>query len=536
MKRGILFFTLFVLFLFAPCLKAGHTLEMIAKIMGPDYHDNMGTRVAGLGDLNHDGFDDVGVTVPGKGKTYVYYGGNPMDDQPDLFLRGPSCVASAGDVNGDGWKDVITSDHLNCYIFYGAETELDTVPDVILPAEYPGDYFGSRLISAGDMNKDNYDDLLILAPNYLDGRSDGKAYLYYGGDPMDTIPDWQLAGDLAEKRIQSVCALDFNGDGWIDIVIGKVGHYYVGTDSVPGEVDIFFGGPSEFDTIPDLVINPPDTLSYLWMSEFGGWWVSNLGNVNQDGYQDLGILLGLTCGHPFVYLGGNPPDTLPALTLGEGSSRSRNFTYAGDVNKDGFPDVVNGDMCWGMGWGAVEVYLGSSNFNGVKDKWITAADLPPDFIEDFGRSVSSAGDVNGDGVDDIIASSDNYWVETNHRGEVFIFAGDSSITVSVYTDESGEMSYPENFSLSQNYPNPCNSTTVVGYSVKVSRLTHVTLKIYNLLGEKVKTLVDKWQTKGDYQIKWNGKDNHGKEVASGIYFYRMKSENSEQTKRMLLIR
>lgn len=189
MRYILIFLFLMILLSNAGIADNNHTLEMIFKVMGPDYHDNMGTRVAGLDDLNHDGYDDVATTVPGKGKTYVYYGGNPMDDQADLLIKGHWCVAPAGDVNGDGYEDVITSDLHYCFLFYGSQTGLDTVPDVVLSSEYSGDYFGYRLISAGDMNKDNYDDLLVLAPNYPDGSIDGKAYLFYGGDSIDAIPD-----------------------------------------------------------------------------------------------------------------------------------------------------------------------------------------------------------------------------------------------------------------------------------------------------------------------------------------------------------
>jgi flagellar hook assembly protein FlgD len=150
--------------------------------------------------------------------------------------------------------------------------------------------------------------------------------------------------------------------------------------------------------------------------------------------------------------------------------------------------------------------------------------------------VAPAGDVNGDEVDDIIASSDNYWTDTNHRGEVFIFAGDSLITVGVEFDYSEETNKPSDFALRQNYPNPFNSTTVIGYSLRFTKPTHITLKIYNLLGEEVRTLVEKWQSKGDYQVKWNGRDDLGREVASGIYFYRLKSEDFTDTKRMMLIK
>jgi hypothetical protein len=464
-----------------------------------------------------------------------------MDTIPDLKLKGHWCIASAGDVNGDGYDDVITSDLHYCYIFYGSQSGLDTIPEVILPPEYPGDYFGSRLINAGDVNKDGYDDILILAPNYPNGNSFGKAYVYFGGNPMDTIPVWQVAGGSGvqgsnERRLQAVCALDFNGDGWVDIVVGREGYYYIGIDSLPAEVDVFFGKQSGFDTIPNLVIHPPPGLNYHQIAEFGGWWVSNLGDINQDGYQDLGILLEFICGLPYVYFGGNPPDTLPHVILGEGSSRSDNFIYAGDVNKDGFPDVVNGNICWGMDWGAVEVYLGSANFNGVKDKWVTADDLPPDFILDFGRSVACAGDVNGDGVDDIIASSDNFFVETNHRGEVFIFAGDSTITSGVDDRELNDEKHPEDFSLYQNHPNPFNSNTIISYSLRSYQPTLVTLIIYNMLGEEVRTLVKKWQSKGNYEVDWNGMDNNGRNVASGIYFYQLEFKGFKDAKRMLLIK
>ena len=542
MKKGIVFFSLSFLFLFIPNLKADHTMQTIVKIMGPDYLDNMGTVVTGLGDLNHDGFDDVGVTVPGKGKTYVYYGGNPMDTIPDLKLKGHWCISSAGDVNGDGYSDVITSDLHYCYIFLGSQTGLDTVPAVILPSEYPGDDFGSWLVNTGDVNKDGYDDILILAPNYPNGNSFGKAYVYFGGNPMDTIPDWQVTGGSGaagsgQRRLQTVCSLDFNGDGWVDIIVGREGYYYAGNDSLPAKVDVFFGKQSGFDTIPNLVINPPPGLNYLQMAEFGGWWVSNLGDVNQDGYQDLGILLEFICGHPYIYFGGNPPDTLPALELGDGSSRSDNFIYAGDVNKDGFPDVVNGNICWGMDWGSIEVYLGSANFNGTKDKWVMADDLPPDFIEDFGRSVACARDVNGDGVDDIIASSDNFFVETNHRGEVFIFAGDSSIIAGVNDRDSEETGHPDKFLLSQNYPNPFNSVTNIQFTISGGQSPNpVSIKIYNLSGQLVRVQVNEVMKPGTYTVTWDGKNNSGKEVASGIYFYQFRTRNFQQTKRMLMIK
>jgi hypothetical protein len=540
MKREILLFIFIGLFLIVPSLKADHTMEIIVKMVGSDSTSNMGTTVAGLGDIDHDGFDDVGVSVYGNKKIFVYYGGNPMDSIPDLVLRGSASIASAGDVNGDGYNDVMTSDLQNVYIFYGGEAGLDTVADITLKGEYPNDYFGRHLMSAKDVNKDNFDDALILAPNYSEEGSHGKLYLYQGGDPMDTIPEWQLAGGSGtagsgRRPLRTACALDFNADGWIDVVVGREGYYYAGNDSLPGKVDVFFGGPGNFDTIPDLVINPPDTLSYQLKTVFGGYWVSNLGDFNNDGYEDLGILLGFICGHPYVYFGGNPPDTLPSLLLGEGLTTSWNYSCAGDINGDGFVDVVNGNVCWGMDWGAVELYLGGPKFDANKDRWMTADDLPPDFLWYVGKCVASAGDVNGDSTDDIIFGADNFW--PTNRGEVFILAGDTSIYVGIEEDESTSSAKPHHFELHQNYPNPFNLVTIIQFTVGSGQSpTHVILKIYNTSGQLVRTLLNEDKKPGTYKVPWNGENNSEKEVASGIYFYQLSAKNFQQTKRMLLIK
>jgi len=92
--------------------------------------------------------------------------------------------------------------------------------------------------------------------------------------------------------------------------------------------------------------------------------------------------------------------------------------------------------------------------------------------------------------------------------------------------------------LLQNYPNPFNPETRIKYTVD-SRQTHpipTTLKIYNILGQLVKTLVDKAQEPGSYEVIWDGKDEEGNEVASGIYFHQLKTEEFSQTKKMVLIR
>ena len=97
------------------------------------------------------------------------------------------------------------------------------------------------------------------------------------------------------------------------------------------------------------------------------------------------------------------------------------------------------------------------------------------------------------------------------------------------------------FSLSQNFPNPFNPSTTLPFQVKswefgVGRPVPTTLTIYNILGQRVRTLLDEDKLPGEYKVIWDGRDEFGKDVASGIYFYKLKSGDFSQSKKMLLLR
>ena len=93
---------------------------------------------------------------------------------------------------------------------------------------------------------------------------------------------------------------------------------------------------------------------------------------------------------------------------------------------------------------------------------------------------------------------------------------------------------PKEFSLSQNHPNPFNPATTIQYSLPVR--SQVVLDVYNLLGQKVTTLVDEVKEAGIHQVIWNGKDNKGNTVTSGVYFYRIKADNFSEVKKMVLMK
>jgi hypothetical protein len=93
---------------------------------------------------------------------------------------------------------------------------------------------------------------------------------------------------------------------------------------------------------------------------------------------------------------------------------------------------------------------------------------------------------------------------------------------------------PQFYLLKQNYPNPFNSETTIAYQLPSS--SAVRLEVFNLRGERVVTLVDEPQGAGSYSVNWDARDAFGKEVASGVYLYRLTAENFVKTRRLILLK
>jgi len=109
-------------------------------------------------------------------------------------------------------------------------------------------------------------------------------------------------------------------------------------------------------------------------------------------------------------------------------------------------------------------------------------------------------------------------------------------SVTKYPSDVSEaaLNVPHTFSLSQNRPNPFNPTTVIDYSL--ARKSQVDISVFNILGQKVVTLVSAELDAGPHQAVWDGKDTNGQQVASGVYFYKMDTDQFVQTRKMALMR
>jgi len=129
----------------------------------------------------------------------------------------------------------------------------------------------------------------------------------------------------------------------------------------------------------------------------------------------------------------------------------------------------------------------------------------------------------------------HYWLEdVDLHGGITFHGPVSAAPTSV--EDRDEAPIPTIFSLAQNYPNPFNATTAISYQLSGVSPHHTTLKVYNIAGQKVRTLVDEEQAPGYYSVSWDGRDGLGTEVSSGIYFYRLQAGSYAEIRKMVLLK
>jgi hypothetical protein len=155
-------------------------------------------------------------------------------------------------------------------------------------------------------------------------------------------------------------------------------------------------------------------------------------------------------------------------------------------------------------------------------------------------SSDNAVSIIGNGV--LLSSLYTVWMDNRISGHGFdVYANILKYKEEVGIEEELVQSPAPQFRLSQNYPNPFNSTTLIPFTVDCPRLSesrpvHTTLTIYNVSGQRVKTLLNQDKSPGQYQVIWDGKDESGQEASSGVYFYQLKSRDQTQIKKLLYLK
>ena len=325
-------------------------------------------------------------------------------------------VSTAGDVNGDGFDDIIVGAHGydshrgKAYIYFGSPS-IDNFADVILTDEVNGLRMGISVSSAGDVNHDGYSDVIVGAYGFDNGGAfTGRAYIYFGGSSMNNIADVILTGEeLFSNFGYSVStAGDVNGDGFDDVIVGAYGY-----SLNKGRAYLFFGG-AIMNNIVDVIFNGAASGDYFGIS------VSNAGDVNQDNYDD--VIIGAhgyntNYGHSYIYYGGEIMNNDADVTMVGQNSNSQfglSVSSANDLNKDGFSDVIVGENAYLSYTGKVYVYYGGSIMDSLPDL-IKIGEEPN---SRFGISATLAGDVNGDESPDLIIGADGY---LSSIGRVYIY-------------------------------------------------------------------------------------------------------------------
>jgi len=380
--------------------------DSIRTLTGPDISQFFGTSISSAGDVNKDGFDDIiiGATFnSAPGKAYIFFGGLVFDTIPDVVMLGDAqnefggCVSKAGDVNGDGYSDVIVganqynSNTGRAYVFFGG-APMDNLPDVIMTGEQVNDYFGHYVSSAGDVNKDGYLDVIVGADGWSSNR--GRAYIYFGGQIMNSTADVIMSGQSANNAfgLSVSSAGDVNRDGYSDVIVGA---------QSAGKAYIFFGGTS-MDNAPDVTMEGGE-------GGYFGCSVSTIGDVNGDGFSD--VIVGAykfdqDRGKVYIYFGGAAMNNIVDRTIvGEvsGALFGNAVSTPGDLNRDGYSDIIVGanHVVSPPAIGKVYIYFGEASMNTTPDIVLEGETLG----DTFGARVSSGGDINGDGYPDFIVSA-----------------------------------------------------------------------------------------------------------------------------------
>ncbi|MFH0818959.1 MAG: integrin alpha [Patescibacteria group bacterium] len=341
-------------------------------------------------------------------------------------------VASAGDVNGDGYDDILIgayktgiNDNGAVYLIYGDGTPLSSISLVDADAKFTGenssDYAGISVASAGDVNNDGYDDILIGAyQNNAGGYNAGAVYLIYGqasylSDINLSAADVKFTGLAADYAGYSVSSAgDVNNDGFDDILIGAYGNSSFLVNA--GGAYVVYGQSGD---LSDMVLSSADVKYYGESNnDFAGYSVASAGDVNSDGYDD--ILIGATgddtvatdAGAVYLIYGAQSlsSDTLnsaDAKFAGEGENDGTSFSLAGngDLNNDGYSDFIIGtylDYSDSYAGAAYIIYGQSAK---LVDKNLSLADakIVGEAISDNSAfSMAIVGDVNGDDYDDVL--------------------------------------------------------------------------------------------------------------------------------------
>lgn len=466
-------------------------------------------EIASIGDVNGDGIDDIIIGAPGRdtngenaGGAYVIFGTADgfstglstadIDGTNGFLIEGEVAgdhagisVSSAGDVNGDGIDDILIgalrteffqNTQGKAYVVFGTDQgfasslNLSTLDgsngfemDGELPGNYAGSWLGQRVSNAGDINGDGFDDVILAARFTADNA--GAAYVVFGSDQgfsdsidlsaLDGSDGFRFRGVFFEEVLGTSIssAGDMNGDGFDDIVIGAP----AGAAGYAGFAYVLFGTDEGFSSVlsrSDLNGDNGFIVTGVASNSGTGLNVSLLGDINGDEFDDI-VVEAVGRDESYIIYGSENGflanlnvadlDGLNGFTISGTAQNSRkNVTSAGDINGDGIDDFVisvyneaaNGAAQAGK---AYVVFGTDAGFATGFD--VSALDATFDGSNGFvingaagqdrlGINITAAGDLNNDGIDDLVVGASG----AGTSGESYIIYGRVNFVDAVVED------------------------------------------------------------------------------------------------------
>jgi hypothetical protein len=391
----------------------------------------------------------------------------------------PICL-STGDYNNDGRIDVAVAETYNAiFLRASGNGQLHVYGSIEINL--------TGFLESCDFNNDGNIDAVGL--EWDDSSNPQKRKVCYiknlGNGNFEKIFSYEFIPDFTE-RLFYAGEVDFDNDGFIDLIISRIEKYQV----------LF------------LKNNGEGIFSLLTIKYFNSTPYSfALGDFNSDANIDIAFVTGES-GWEGLKVYRNFGDAVfvyfDAFYLHSYSWD----TYCTDFNNDGNVDLV---ASYGVGQ-RVGIYYGSGDlyFNSINQVWLNPSSNP---------YLISVADFDTDGDVDIAVLNDG----TNGRKLYFLQNGPDISSV------QGEEIKSFDYLLSQNYPNPFNPSTVISYQLSV--IGFVTLKVYDILGREIATLVNEEKPAGEYEVEFNAAN-----LPSGIYFYQIKAGNFVETEKMVLLK
>jgi hypothetical protein len=534
MNKLLLICLLVILALPALCV---NNMEMMQQINGDRLYGDFGWGLTAL-DFNADGYDDMAVMqrgwVPDSistfdpiltawGRVMIYYGGPDFDGIADFIIPGAynwnfgsqhPLIHNMGDINGDGFDDLgvkgntdpastpLPHGYRAIFIYFGGPNPSHQ------PAytKYFSDIFDwSSLVfdPLGDVDGDGYCDLSYTFEPDSESGTLSRCGIIWGGDMIEQeIIRYPDAGFCVLNNVG-----DVNADGYQDCV--KNIFYRTVNNQRIANVALFWGSPNRvFTDSLTLFTSQLDNPQIIFSSSY-------LGDLNADGHDDYTGLI--TFSQIKIWYGVTNSTQTPDFFLTPawcGDDAGRSLVH-GDLNNDGYEDVIGADIHAAGSRGAFKVWLGGENMNGT-------ADLQEICLTYLNMGAGlAAGDFNADGFYDVAAGAPHDVQSGWYQGNVYVYAGNAELADTTVGAADDTTPVPDTWSFKV-FPNPLPGRKygkLVFVGKGYDQYHRLTLKIYNIKGQKVKSF-----SLNTEEIKASQTDLPAIDLPAGVYQFSLFSQ------------